>query len=153
MNWFFSALFSHHGFEPETLCLRKIIAVFCQCHWSAHQIFVPFGNHNVFFFLLLRNKCYSMLSMAFESIIVPFMKIQWTGTTETTTKTSPANENSRTNWCEVKLHAKSEMNAHKREKDAIGQILVENTVRLREIPENQERQHKRGQQINEWNII
>lgn len=149
---FFFALFSHHGFEPETLCLRKIIAVFANVI-EVHTKFLFHLATTTCSFFAIRNKCYSMLSMAFESIIVPFMKIQWTGTTETTTKTSPANENSRTNWCEVKLHAKSEMNAHKREKDAIGQILVENTVRLREIPENQERQLKRGQQINEWNII
>lgn len=116
MNWFFSALFSHHGFEPETLCLRKIIAVFANVI-EVHTKFLFHLATTTCSFFAIRNKCYSMLSMAFESIIVPFMKIQWTGTTETTTKTSPANENSRTNWCEVKLHAKSEMNAHKRERE------------------------------------
>lgn len=115
---FFFALFSHHGFEPETLCLRKIIAVFANVI-EVHTKFLFHLATTTCSFFAIRNKCYSMLSMAFESIIVPFMKIQWTGTTETTTKTSPANENSRTNWCEVKLHAKSEMNAHKRERETL----------------------------------
>lgn len=153
MNWFFFCSLLSPWFQTRDALPKEDNSCFCQCHWSARQIFVPFGNHNVFFF------CYSqqMLFNAVDGFWIYYCSLY----------ENPMNGNNRNNdkniaseWEQPNKLMRSEITRKKwnertlkRERDAVGQILAENTVRLREIPENQERQLKRGQQINEWNII
>lgn len=61
MNWFFFCSLLSPWFRTRDALPKEDNSRFCQCHWSAHQIFVPFGNHNVFFF------CYSQ-QMLFNAV-------------------------------------------------------------------------------------
>lgn len=153
MNWFFFALFSHHGFEPETLCLRKIIAGFANVI-EVHAKFFSIWQPQRVLFLLFATNVIQCCRWLLNLLLFPLWKSNEREQPKQRQKhrqrmrtaeqiDAKWNYTQKVKWTHIK----------ERERDAVGQILVENTVRLREIPENQERQLKRGQQINEWNII